>query len=152
MLRLDGIVGSERDEVLSRKLHKLRHEGNIEYLFVQETDIGRRRLRLSTDRGTDCGISLSRNEVLEDGAVLFLDDGRAIVVRVGAAETLRLRPRSSEAALRLGWNAGNLHWKVKFDSGDLVVLVDGTREEYLARVAALISEGLVEAVDVPVDS
>jgi len=152
MLRLDGIVGSERDEVLSRKLHKLRHEGNIEYLFVQETDIGRRRLRLSTDRGTDCGISLSRNEVLEDGAVLFLDDRRAIVVRVGAAETLRLRPRSSEAALRLGWNAGNLHWKVKFDSGDLVVLVDGTREEYLARVVALISEGLVEAVDVPVDS
>ena len=152
MLRLDGIVGSERDEVLSRKLHKLRHEGNIEYLFVQETDIGRRRLRLSTDRGTDCGISLSRNEVLEDGAVLFLDDGRAIVVRVGAAQTLRLRPRSSEAALRLGWNAGNLHWKVKFDSGDLVVLVDGTREEYLARVVALISEGLVEAVDVPVDS
>jgi urease accessory protein len=151
MLRLEGIVGNERDAVLSGKLHKLRHEGKVEYLFVQETDIGRRRLRLSTDRGTDCGISLSRNEVLEDGAVLFLEDERAVVTRVGAAQTLRLRPRSSEGALRLGWNAGNLHWKVKFDSGDLVVLVDGTREEYLARLATLISEGLVEAVDVPVD-
>ena len=151
VLRLEGIIGSERDAVLSGKLHRLRHMGSVEYLFVRDTDMGRRRLRLNTDRGTDCGISLSRHETLEDGAVLLLDDERAIVVRAGTVQTLRLRPRTSEAALRLGWNAGNLHWKVKFDSGDLIVLVDGTREEYLARVAPLISEGLVDAIDAPVD-
>jgi urease accessory protein len=147
MLRLEGVLGNIRDASLAAAVHRLGHHGTVEYLFIAESDVGRKRIRLATDRGTDCAISLSRTELLEDGAVLFLDDARAVVVRVGAARTLRLRPDSIEVALRLGWNAGNLHWRVKFEGNDLVVLLDGPREDYVARLDALLAGAGVEIVD-----
>ncbi len=147
MLRLEGVLGNVRDASLAEAVHRLAHDGTVEYLFIAEADVGRKRIRLDTDHGTDCAISLPRTESLEDGAVLFLDDTRAVVVRVGAARTLRLRPADVEAALRLGWNAGNLHWRVKFEDGDLVVLLDAPREDYLARLDALLAGASIEILD-----
>jgi urease accessory protein len=147
MLRIEGILGNVSERSLADAVHHLAHDGAVEYLFVEQADIGRKRLRLATDRGTDCAISLPRDQTLADGAVLFLDKDKAIVVRVGAERTLRLRPAGSEAALRLGWHAGNLHWRVRFEDGLLVVPLDGPREDYLARLASLIADGDVDVVD-----
>lgn len=149
MLRIDGIVGHEEDANLSSALHRLQHHGAIEHAFVPEEDAGRRRLRLTTDRGTQCGVSLARHEELEDGAVLYIDENRAIILRVRTPKVLRLRPKSRESALHLGWNAGNLHWRVKFEGDDLLVMLDGTREDYLARLTDLIANGSVEVDDAP---
>jgi urease accessory protein len=147
MLRIEGIIGNVSEPSLADAVHRLAHDGAVEYLFVEQADIGRKRLRLATDRGTDCAISLPRDQTLADGAVLFLDKVRAIVVRVGAERTLRLRPAGPEAALRLGWHAGNLHWRVRFEDGLLVVPLDGPREDYLARLASLVADGDVDVVD-----
>ena len=144
VLRIERIIGNEADEVLTSTLHRLRHDGAVEHLFVPEADVGRRRLRLITDRGTECGISLPRADMLTEGAVLYLDKGRAIVARLGEPKSLRLRAKSQHAALQLGWTAGNLHWRVKFDGEDLIVLLDGARDDYVARIAGLLSAGLVE--------
>ncbi len=146
MLRIEGVLGTLRDASLAAAVHRLAHDGAVEYLFIAEADIGRKRIRLATDRGTDCAVSLPRHESLEDGSVLFLDSARAVVVRVGAAHTLRLRPANLEAALRLGWHAGNLHWRVRFEGGDLVVLLDAPREDYVARLAPLLADAQVEVV------
>jgi urease accessory protein len=148
VLRLRGILGSESDAQLRHQLHELEHLNAIEHLFVPEADIGRRRLRLTTDKGTDCAIELRRTESLANGSVLFLDKDRAITVRIGVPKCLRFRARTQQAALQLGWNAGNLHWRVRFEGEDLVVLLDGPREEYIARIAFLLSKGGVEEVDV----
>src|ERR1700744_6571171 len=144
MLRLHGIVGHESDPGFHERLHALEHRDGIELLFVPSDEIGRKRFRLATDRGTDCAVSLDRDASLADGAILFLDENRAVIARFGEQSMLRLKPASVAAALKLGWAAGNLHWRVRFDGERLIVLVDGAKSDYRARIADLLDEGEVE--------
>ena len=83
MLRLHGIIGRAGDADCAARLHHVEHHGGLELLFVPPADAGRKRFRLTTDRGTDCAVSLDRDEELVDGAVLFLEHDRAIVARFG---------------------------------------------------------------------
>lgn len=149
MLRIHGIVGHVSDSDLRPFLHSLEHTDGIELLFVPSTDVGRTRLRLNTDRGTDCAISLNRGEALADGAVLYIDAERAIVARFREQQVWRLVTRDQAGALKLGWNAGNLHWRVHFKGQMLEVLLDRPLQEYRARILPLLESGEVqEAGDV----
>lgn len=149
MLRLHGIVAHAREAVVAQRLHALEHHGAVEYLYVPDGEARRRRLRLKTDCGTDCALSIKPNETLVDGAVVLLEVGRAIVVRIGPPETLTFRPADMEAALRLGWHAGNLHWRVGFHKSDLVITLDGPRKDYLDRIQPFIETGSVCVVPGP---
>src|SRR5258708_31125865 len=130
MLRLHGVIGCETDDEWRAELHHLEHHDAIERLFVPEAELGRRRFRLTTDKGTDCAVTLDRDDILSDGALLFLDRQRAVVVRLGARKTWRLRAKTRDAALRLGWSAGHLHWQVKFDGDDLIVPLEAPAADY----------------------
>ena len=44
---------------------------------------------------------------------------------------------------KLGWNAGNLHWRVRFEDDCLVILLDGPIHDYRARIMPLLEEGEV---------
>lgn len=148
MQRLHGIIGDRRDPEIARLLHQVEHEGGVEILHVPEADLARGRLRAATDRGTDCALSLDRDERLFDGAVLLLDRNRAIVVRAGAPQTLRFRAADRAAALRLGFMAGHLHWRVRFEGEEIVVLLDAPAADIRARIAPLLAEGqVVEIAD-----
>ena len=149
MLKLHGIVGSASDAPIARRLHALEHRDAVEILYVPDAEAGRHRLRLTTDRGTDCALILGRDETLTDGAVVLMEPARAITVRIGALKTLTLRPDGIEAAIQLGWNAGNLHWRVKIRGRDLVILLDGPEAEYLARIKPLLDAGSVTIVAEP---
>jgi urease accessory protein len=57
----------------------------------------------------------------------------------------RLRPVNPAAALRLDWNAGNLHWRVRFTGDCLLVASYRRLRQCRARTARLLSErGIVE--------
>lgn len=142
-LRLHGLIGRSDDAAYAGRLHHVEHHGGIELLFVPPADVGRKRFRLMTDRGTDCAVSLDRDEELVDGALLFLSHDRAIIVRFGEQQAWRLKASDQAAALKLGWNAGNLHWRVRFDGDWLVVLLDGPLETYRARIMPLLDAGEV---------
>jgi urease accessory protein len=147
-LRLHGLVGHERDAALHDKLHDLEQAGAVEQVFIDEGDLGRRRFRLTSDRGSDCAISLDRDEALTDGAVLLAEPDRVVLVRIGAPKLWRLRPASTAAAVRLGWSAGALHWRVRFDGDELVVVLDGKVDDYRARIADLLAaRGVAEITD-----
>ncbi|NPU15126.1 urease accessory protein UreE [Bradyrhizobium sp. 83002] len=149
MLRLHGIIGRADDKAYARQLHTLKHHGGIELLFVPPADAGRKRFRLTTDRGTDCAVSLDRDEELVDGALLYLEPERAIIARFGEQQVWRLRARDAASALKLGWHAGNLHWRVRFEGDHLVVLLDAPVDNYRARIRPLIESGeVVERRDV----
>ncbi|WP_315810915.1 urease accessory protein UreE [Bradyrhizobium sp. SZCCHNR2028] len=143
MLRLHGIIGRADDKAYARQLHALEHRGGIELLFVPPADAGRKRFRLTTDRGTDCAVSLDRDEELIDGALLYLDSDRAIIARFGEQRVWHLAPRDPASALKLGWHAGNLHWRVRFEDDCLVVLLDAPLETYRARIQPLLESGEV---------
>ena len=135
MLRLHGIVGHESDADFQVRLHDLEHRGGIELLFVPPDEAGGARGR--------------REERLTDGALLHIDGKTAIIARFGRQSVWRLRPADPAAALRLGWNAGNLHWRVRFEGDCLVVLLDGPLSDYRARLEHLLGAGKVtEDVDV----
>jgi urease accessory protein len=148
MLRLHGVIGHETEARLRARLHALAHRHGVEYLFVPAEEADRKRFRISTDQGTDCAVSLDRTETLSDGALLYLDEQKAVVVRFGRQRVWRLRAAETTAALKLGWNAGNLHWRVRFEGQTLAVLLDRPIEEYRARIASLIESGeIVEVTD-----
>lgn len=147
MMHLTRIIGRSEEPNLARRLHDLAHGGRVEYLHVGPQDAARRRFRRSTDAGTDCGVTLQRDERLFDGAVLHLDAERAIVVRLGEEAWLRLRPRNEAAALELGYLAGNMHWRVRFDQEALLVAIATSRDAYLARLSELLAKGEVEIID-----
>ncbi len=143
MILLNEILGSSSDDSLHGRLHDLEHRGAVEYISLPSADTARRRLRAFTDRGTECGIALPRDLKLTNGAVLLLDDVRAIVVRVQEESWLTLIPENAEAALELGYHAGNLHWRVRFEGDHLKVPLEGPAENYLDRIRPMLNSGQV---------
>lgn len=141
MLKIDHIVGLTTDDDLAEALHALEHRGAVEYLTLSPADTLRHRLRALTDRGTECAIVLPRAQHLTNGAVLLLDAGRAVVVRMTHSDWLVLEPRDAATALELGYCAGNMHWKVEFAGSRLRIAVQGPVESYLERVAHLMRSG-----------
>lgn len=141
---LDRIVGWAGDDAVADGLHDLRHRNAVEYVHLDIHDLDRRRLRVTSDAGRDYAVVLPRDTALADGAVLLLDDDRAVLVRAGAPQSMTLRAADLSAALRLGFLAGHLHWKADQHGDTLVVHLEGPESDYLARIADLLAAGGVE--------
>jgi len=139
--RITGIIGFAGDPALAERLHEIGHSDGIEQLVLDSDDVHRRRLRVRTDKGTDCLIALPPDQPLGDGAVLVLEKDRAIVVRLAEQHWLKLAPRDAAAALELGYFAGNLHWRVKFQDAQLLVALEGPKADYLARLGLFLDDG-----------
>jgi urease accessory protein len=118
-LTCERIVGAESDEGIRARIHDLAHRDAIEIIRLSRSDLARHRLRTVTDKGSDCAIVLDRSARLFDGAVLLLDDRRAIVVRAEPESWLIFKAKDVAGGLELGYFAGNMHWAVRFE-GDLL--------------------------------
>lgn len=140
-MTLTDIVGYATDQIISEQLHDLSHSGGIEYIKLEREDTLRKRLRVTGDKGTDCAIALSRDIALSDGVVLHLDDRSAIVVRMVQERWLSVKPANSAAAVELGYFAGNLHWRVRFDSDILMIAIEGPVDFYLGRLQPYLDNG-----------
>lgn len=134
------ILGSRLDPEIAHRLHHLDHHGGVDVLTVASADIARRRQRGVTRGGEEIALALPREETLFDGAVLLLEADRAIVVRVGVERWLRLTAHTPGDALELGYHAGNLHWRVRFEDGALLVALEAPPEAYLDRLGRLVTE------------
>lgn len=142
-LRVGAVVGWTSDADLAERLHDLEHRGVVETVVLSADDARRHRLRATTDRGTTVEIALDRDTSLGDGAVLEIDQDRAIVVRLVEPRWLRVRPVDLGAALAVGHLAGHLHWRVRFEPGVVLVAVEGPEADYRARLAELVERGHV---------
>ena len=139
MRRIEHVLGSRLEPELSEELHRLEHAGAVDVVTVPAADLARRRLLLSTHKGEELAIALPRSEKLFDGAVLLLEHDHAIVVRAATERWLRLEPRSISDAVELGYQVGNLHWRVRFGGEVLLVALEGRPEDYTARIENLIT-------------
>src|SRR5579872_287866 len=109
VIRIEGIIGRADDPALHQALHRLGHAQRVEYITLSSDDMLRRRLRVMTNVGSECAIALARQEKLFDGAVLLLDNDRAVIVRAAETVWLALQPVDAAAAIELGYYAGNMH-------------------------------------------
>ena len=146
VLHLNRIVGNSSASEMAEQLHRLSHDGGLEEIRLSAADTARKRLRVTTDKGTDCAIALNRDAKLENGSVLLLEDARAIVVRMLETKWLRIAPADSAAALELGYFAGNLHWRVRFDGALLEIALEGPEQNYLDRLANHFDSGRARRV------
>lgn len=143
MRLIERVLGSRGDAEFAERLHQLDHRGALDVLTIKAAEIERRRFRATTEQGEDVAVALPRDQCLHDGAILALDDHRALVVWVATTRWLRFVPRDAAAAVELGYNAGNLHWRVKFDGADLLVALEAPAETYRVRLQRLIDAGAV---------
>jgi urease accessory protein len=147
MITVTKILGAASEPSVADRLHHLEHEDRVELLVVDRDDTLRRRLRGKTDKGTDIAIALDRSGQLADGAVLLLDEARAVVLRVTEQRWLRIAAKDADAALEAGYCAGNQHWRVRFEPGALLVAMQGPVEHYLARLELLLRAGKIEVTE-----
>ncbi|MDX7950791.1 urease accessory protein UreE [Lichenihabitans sp. Uapishka_5] len=140
MLLVERVLGSRIDPLLSDRLHHLEHHGQVDILNLPAAELARRRFRATSAAGEEIAIALPRDQKLFDGAVLVLEDHKAIVVRVDSEHWLRLQPRSIADAVELGYHAGNLHWRVRFQGEALLVALEAPVDSYLDRLGTLITE------------
>jgi urease accessory protein len=145
MLRIDRVLGSRIDPALSEHIHHVEHHGTVDILEVPVVDLARRRFVARTQSGEEVAVVLPREQKLFDGAVLLLEDHRALIVRAGTERWLRLEPRSIQDAIEVGYHAGNLHWRVRFSGEALLVALEGPVDDYLARLDSLIADRRVGA-------
>jgi urease accessory protein len=139
MLRIDQVLGSRLEPAFSEEIHRLEHRGAVDVVNIPLADLARRRLLATTRGGEELAIALPRDQKLFDGAVLLIDGKRAIVVRAATERWMRLEPRSISDAIELGYHAGNLHWRVRFQGEVLFVALEGRPEDYTARLGEMIS-------------
>lgn len=147
MLLVERIIGDRSDASLSHQLHHLEHAHAVDFLVLPRNELSRRRFRARSEDGLDVAITLPREEKLFDGAILALDTDSALVVKVEADNWLRLRPADMAAALQVGFHAGNLHWRVRFDGDDLLVAVEQELKSYLERLEDLTKNGTVMPIE-----
>jgi len=144
MLKAAHVLGSRLDPEFSDKLHDLAHRDAIDTVVIAVADLARRRLLAKTSRGAEIAIALPRDERLFDGAVIFLSDEQAVIVKAAGERWLRCEPASLADAIELGYHAGNLHWRVKFEGNGLLVALEGRPEDYIARIEPMVSSARVK--------
>ena len=138
MLRIDRIIGSRVDQAFRDRLHRLERRDAVDEVEVSVDELERRQLATRTRRGRELVIALPHYQRLFDGAVLWLDESQAIVVRTAGQRWLRLEPRSIGDAVELGYHIGHLGWPVRFEGEVLFVEVRGRPENYMVRLGDLI--------------
>ena len=112
-LQINHILGSRLEPVFSGKISRLQHQNAVDEVELSGAELDRFEFRAKTRGGQELAIALPRHQRLFDGAVLLLDDVRAIVVRTAGQRWLRLEPRSIGDAIELGYHIGNLGWRVR---------------------------------------
>jgi urease accessory protein len=89
----------------------------------------------TTEQGRTVRLSLPRGAELNDGDVLAIDDGTAIVVRAAPEDLLSVTPRGAPIDWAIvGYQLGNLHRPVRFLEDRLLTPVDAMAEELLKRL------------------
>jgi urease accessory protein len=137
-LNIHRVLGSRLEPAFSERLLRLEHHNAVDVVQLSGADLDQRQLVATTRGGRELAIALPRHERLFDGAVLLLDDLHAIVVRSANKRWLRLEPRSLSDAIELGYQVGNLHWRVRFEGEALLVAIEGRPENYAVRLGELI--------------
>lgn len=146
MIQIYKIIGHLHDSEITNKIHNLSHQGKVEYIELDHDNLRRKRFRAKTDKGTDCAVTISRNQELSNGSVILLEDDRAIVIKMTVDEWLSLKPIDITAAIELGYFAGNMHWRVKFEKECLYIALESPEEVYLDRLKDLFNQNKITRI------
>ena len=129
----------------------------VELLRVSRAELGKSRIRRSTDGGTDVGLSLPSGESLRHGDVLLppREGRRAIVVEQVPERVVVVRPEGgSDSAILVAHALGNMHRPISTRNGTICFPVQADSElavfrEILAHTGPGVSLSVEEMIFVP---
>lgn len=84
----------------------------------------RRRIRMTSDNGTEFLLDLPDAVFLQNGNGLVLDDGNVIVVKAAEQNLLEIRGNDPHHLTTLAWHLGNRHLATEVGDGWIRILDD----------------------------
>lgn len=117
MILIEKVLGNIKDQ----KWHDISHTAQVDQLILEQWEAPKNRLRKASEGGVELAISLSRNEHLHDGDVLYFDEEQNIIVvaKIALKEVLVIELQGLEklspqeilsSCFELGHGLGNQHW------------------------------------------
>ena len=104
---------------------------HIEKVLLESDDLLKRIQRVTTDHGTELGISLPPNHSLRDGDILHQEGKNLIVISVKADDVLVIRPVSMMQMGVVAHMLGNRHLPAQFEGDAMIVQYDYLVERLL---------------------
>ena len=147
--KFTAIIGLTSDPEYAETLHHLAHAGKVEYLTISGGDLARKRLRATTDKGTDCAMHCPGRSLSCMALFSSLPRRGLIVVELQELPWLCFEASDRAAALRLGFLAGHHHWRVRFADTKMFVALDGPPAGYTDRLTEELERGSVQLVSDP---
>jgi urease accessory protein len=115
------------------------HATGIDRVVLSADDRHRRRLVLTTERGTRFLLDLSHATVLRDGDGLVLDDGSMVCVSSSVESLAEIESPTALDFVRLAWHLGNRHADVQILGNKLRIRRDHVLEDMLIGLGGLVT-------------
>jgi urease accessory protein len=152
MIMIDAIIGNiKRDKKLQDDYISLRQKSLCEKIVISRLESQRVRMRKTTDKGTDMGLSLAQGTVIRNGDVLYRTEAKMIVVELEPEDVAVLTLKHDETpdndlfevAVRIGHAIGNLHRPIKIEGEKIYLPIQANSEiELLKKILAPIHDHL----------
>lgn len=100
----------------------------------------RRRIRLSTNAGTDVLLDLARATAMADGDGVQTECGRWFRITAKPEPLLAISAADAYALLKLAWHLGNRHTPAEVQPGRLLIRRDHVLAEMVRGLGGMVSE------------
>ncbi|WP_436512399.1 urease accessory protein UreE [Clostridium thermobutyricum] len=106
---------------------------HIEKIYLNNEEMLKRIIRVTSDHGKDYGISLSDGNKLKDGDILFNDGHNAVVVKFNSEDVLVIKPKDMNQMGKIAHEIGNKHLPAQFIDETMIIQYDSVVEETLKK-------------------
>jgi urease accessory protein len=111
----------------------------VDRVVLSADDRHRRRLVLTTERGTRFLLDLSHATVLREGDGLVLDDGSIVRVKSSVESLAEIESHTALDFVRFAWHLGNRHADVQILSNKLRIRRDHVLEDMVIGLGGLVT-------------
>ncbi|ENZ03274.1 urease accessory protein UreE [Clostridium thermobutyricum] len=106
---------------------------HIEKIYLNNEEMLKRIIRVTSDHGKDYGISLSDGNKLKDGDILFNDGHNAVVIKFNSEDVLVIKPKDMNQMGKIAHEIGNKHLPAQFIDETMIIQYDSVVEETLKK-------------------
>jgi urease accessory protein len=138
LITIESIIGNKNtDPKLKERYEQMSKADNCEVIRISRFEAQRRRMRKTSDKGTDVALNLSPEYRLKHGDVLVLSENLMILVEVEPEKLLELTVKAEshlsnsdivEISARVGHIIGNLHRPIKVDKNRIYFPIQADTE------------------------
>jgi urease accessory protein len=157
LISVAAVLGNVRkDEKLHEAYQALCRKGQSEKITVSRLESRRARMRKTTDKGTDVGITFEPGTILRNGDVIYYSNDKMITVELEPEKVAVLTFKREnttddelfEVAVKIGHAIGNLHRPIKVEGEKVFLPIQADSEiELLNKTFAHILDHLTITKD-----